>query len=316
VVSALLLAGFLLAGEEPTAGAVRVEGGGACPSPADVAQRLAPLLPPAAPDRAARRAVLSREGRELRVELREADGAVLAHRHLGAAPCGDLAAAAAVVIATWEVELRGRGVLGLWPESAQPRPAAPPAPPPPPAVRAAPPSVPSRIELAIGAAALGGAGASGGVAAGALVEARGRRPGGILGLTLALLWQGERSLPLAGGSVAWRRTAVVLGPSLRRPLGARGVAVEADAGVVAAALLLRGAGFSRDAVLAVFDPGATVSARVSVRAGSLIPWIGAGIWAWPVTHETAVQGATGAGTRDLPRGEVFISLGLALGVRP
>jgi hypothetical protein len=314
VVSVLLLAAFL-AGDEASAGAVKVEGGGGCPSPADVAARLEPLLPPGPAEAAPRRALMSRDGRDLRVELRDADGAVLAFRRLGAAACGDLAAAAAVVIATWEVELRGRGVVGLWPDAPPP----PPPPPPPPVVRAPPPAPPApALEVALGGAALVAAGASGGLAPGLLLELRGARPAGWLGGTVGLILEGDRSLPLEGGFVTWRRAVLLAGAFARRPIRSGVVGLEADAGAMAAVLSLRGVGFTQDDTLAVMDAGATASGRLTLRILSLRPWVGAGVRVWPIAREAAVAGPSGASApgRNLPRGEVFVALGLALGVRP
>jgi hypothetical protein len=150
------------------------------------------------------------------------------------------------------------------------------------------------------------------------MELRGSRPGSWLGGTLGVLLEGDRSLALQGGSVTWRRAAVLAGVFVRHPVRSGLVGLEADAGAMAAVLSLRGVGFTQDDDLAVVDAGAAASGRITFRIFSLRPWIGAGVRAWPITHEAAVLGASGASApgRNLPRGEAFVALGLALGVRP
>jgi hypothetical protein len=290
-------------------GSLGIEGASACPSPADVSDRLKPLLPPGQPAGPPHRARLARDGRELRLELRDAQGGVLARRRFTAAPCADLAAAAAVVIATWEVELRGRGALGLWLEPV-PAPSAGP-----PAVRA--PSVPaprSALELTLGAAALGGAGSVGGIVPGALIEARAGRPPSAAGIWAALAVEGDRTLALAGGTADWQRVVAAAGPRGRWPLGAGRLALEVDAGLLAALLLVRGSAFPRNHDAATFDPGGSASVRLVARAGVVRPWVGAVAWLWPMIHEVAVTGGTE--TRSLPRVEGFLAVGLALAVHP
>jgi hypothetical protein len=180
---------------------------------------------------------------------------------------------------------------------------------------AAPPPPARRFELTLGAALVGAAAASGGMAPGVLVEARGGRTEGRLGAVAALLFEGERSLALDGGEVAWRRMAFMAGVSARWPSPSRDLALEVDAALIGAALFLHGIGFTRDDTVTALDPGATVGARVTLRARLVRPWVGAGVRAWPVAHQALVAGAS-PGSRDLPRGEVFVALGLALGVRP
>jgi hypothetical protein len=173
----------------------------------------------------------------------------------------------------------------------------------------------------VGVAGVGGgavtSGTTGGVTAGALVEVRGGPAADHLGGGLALLWQTERTLILDGGAVRWRRPALLATVRWRWPLGDGRAALEIDAGAAAALLLLRGAGFARNQDVTAFDPGATASARLTARLGArapVLPFVAAGTWLWPTAHETAVDGASG--TRVVPRGDVYLAVGLALGLRP
>src|SRR5262245_18610084 len=79
-------------------GLVEVEGVGECPRASEVAERLRALLPDQAPDVARDRALLAGRGGELEVTLLGPRGESLASRRIPAtAPCGELAAAAAVM---------------------------------------------------------------------------------------------------------------------------------------------------------------------------------------------------------------------------
>lgn len=89
--------------------AVSVKGNTRCPSAADVGTRVAAMLPLVATARAPDVAELDeidRGGPNLRLTLRRPDGALIGQRLLAREySCAELAAAAAVIIATWESDV-------------------------------------------------------------------------------------------------------------------------------------------------------------------------------------------------------------------
>src|SRR5437762_394452 len=88
------------------AGGIVVEGTTDCPDAAGVRDRATDLLPRESSRSGADRVVLSREGGELEIDLRSADGTPLASRRIAAiGTCEELREASAVIIATWETEL-------------------------------------------------------------------------------------------------------------------------------------------------------------------------------------------------------------------
>jgi hypothetical protein len=261
---------------------------------------------------APRRARLSRDGRGLRVELFAPDGTLLAHRSLGAAACVDLAAAAAVVLATWEIELRGRGTLGLWLEPPQPPPEPPRAAPASLVVlRPSPPpgAAPRAYVLALGAGVLTEAsrdGVNGAVLLDAGVHAKGRT----LGLGAGLIGLGGQTLSLDAGQASWRRLALIAGPRWRVERAAW--AFEAEVAGVGAWVWFRGSGFTRNREVNAFDPGGSAALRASLRLGPWLPWVGAGMLVWPVRRDLVVEG--GSATRSLARVEVLAGAGSAFEV--
>jgi len=277
--------------------AVEVSGASTCPTPAEVEARLRPLLPEA--EAVSRHAVrLLREGDVLRIELSDRDGAPLANRRLKAsAACAELASAVAVVVATWEVELRGRGVLGMWLAS-------------PPAEASVGPLRASRT-MSIGFGAFGAVAASSTTAAG-LVEAAAGTAQGRWEALFALRGVADHRVPLAAGTVRWRRVVLGAGPRLTLRTGPWRLSATAEA--MLALLLMRGEGFDRDLDDAALDPGASLTLRVGVEASSVMPWLGGTLMGWPLVRSVAVEGL--AADQRMPRLEVLLGAGLTLAFGP
>ncbi len=268
------------------AGPVVVEGSSGCPTPQQVADALAPLLPDgrtvARPDRAR----LAPADGALEVELVDAAGARLGLRRVMAnASCADLAGAAAVIVATWEAELHPGLTAPLsLPASAPPRPLA--------------------WEVAAGLT-----GFYDGVApaAGASVEASLGRPG--LAARVAVSGELPREAPLGPGRVAWTRPALSLGARWRFARGRLRIDLYAEA--IAALLVVGGRGFDTPHQDYDFDPGLGGGARLALRFGRVAPWVGVGVRGW-LRRQTAVTPEP-TGSLDLPRIEGSLSLGVAVG---
>jgi hypothetical protein len=278
-----------------------ISGAAGCPSPEEVEARLRPLLPAGESSVTGHRAVLARGPGAVTVELQDASGARLASRRLPAArvSCADLASAAAVIVATWEVELRGRGAVGLWLEA--------PAPPPP--VVLAPER--TGAEVALGAGLFGAAVKSSLTGAlGVELEAGSRKRA--LGASLALFGMGSHSTPLAPGATRWQRAGVMLGGRA----GLRGERLLADLGLfgVASLLSLEGGGFELNHSDTALDLGVAASPRVGVRVGGALLWAGATLLIWPTARTLEVTGSRVSGV--LPRWDILAGLGARFLVNP
>ena len=277
---------------------VIVQGSSDCPTPGEVATRVEALVPPAG--RPVGVAELSSAGPDLRLVLRDGAGALAGERRLPRADlgCGELATAAATVIATWASDVH--------PEFAPPAAAAA-------TVSAAAAARASRSNLGFTAAlgllgSLAPEGDDAGWAAGAVVAGAVHR--GPLGGRLALAFQTERSFPVGTGRALTRRWVASLGPVHRLDEGTGPVRVEVGAAAVASWLTVRGTGFARDlSEDGEADLGAAGSVAVALRRkGPFTPFaeLGGTWWARP---RSAVDLATGA-RRALPRLEASLTLGI------
>jgi len=268
-VLALVAAGALGAGPRRVA----VESATGCPAAAEVEQRLAVLLPPAAAGEAPARATIVEEGGALRVRLVGADGALLAERALTiAASCADRANVVAVVIAAWDVAQRAEHVE----DPTLPHAARPPAPPTTLAAVVPPPAPPAgpRLELSFAPAVTLADGAA--LPSGALAAALwGRR----LGARAGLLGLGPHDDALGDGRARWSRVGVSL------ELGARARGrfgrLDGHAGVVAGAVVASGSGFDVDRATGGFAPAALAGLDWSYVFGRGFLGAGASASVWP-----------------------------------
>ena len=199
--------------------------------------------------------------------------------------CDALAAAAAVSIAAWSAQWAAPEIS--WPGGHVPG---------------------GRLAWEVGAAGAGSWTPDGATAGGTIVASLGDARSG-WGGTGALLFEGSRGLPLAGGGeAAWEREAFSLGPELRFAWGrwALRVAAEGVVAVVAAS----GQGLSVDESSASVDPGAALSARLSVRLGPVRPFLG--LWGFYWLRQEAAE-VSGTAAAALPQQELVAALGLAFG---
>jgi hypothetical protein len=278
VVGALTLVGLLAA-------AVPVTGGSTCPRPEEVSAELARILPSSGPT-AGPSARLEQSGSGLRIELFDAAGALVGKRVLeGSARCADLAAASAVVIATW--------VAGLAPTAP---PVEPPAAPPPSALPA-PERLPYSFELGVGA--LGSY--SNGFGLGVEICAALTPESGAYGAQVSVAALGAHDLSLGAGTATWQRFALGLGAHRRFRPGSWKIDVKADA--VGALLAVAGDENNPEASSTRFGPGLSVGARATAEPGL---WFGAFATGWLKGEEVA----WGAHPK-LPQFEVFLAAGVA-----
>ncbi|MHB8416636.1 MAG: hypothetical protein ACYDCL_01070 [Myxococcales bacterium] len=299
--------------------AISIEGGSTCPAPDLVQERLAPLLPRDQQAAQAHVARIERSGDDLVVELRNRGGELLASRRLRLAgdSCAARAKTIAVLLAAWEVRLRG---VDAELPAPVPVPAPAPAPPPPPpaaATRAAPPAAvatrkvdaaPRRIALELGAAALASI-TSGQVAFGGLVTAVLGPSRGLWVLVADLDGVGNHTAQYGGAGLAeWYRFGLGLGPGLR--LRWRWVIVEGDAMVSVSWLQIQGVGFSNDQASGDVDVAMGGGLRIATSVGKLHPWVGVRVKGWLRGERVQVSGL--AGPQQLPNVEVLPALGCDL----
>jgi hypothetical protein len=280
---------------------VEVAGSGDCPTPGEVTARVAALLPPSA--QAPGTVEVGAVTGELRVLLRQPDGAVAAERRLPVAglACADLAAAAAAVIATWTSDVH--------PDFAPSRPPAPalvvsagarPA--------AAGPAFAAALGAVASAAPAGGdAGWAAGVEVAGLVYGAART----LGARLAVGSATERRFAVGGGRAFARRWVAALGPVYALDGGGGPLRVELGAGAALSWFTVRGGGFARNLSDGEVDYGGGASLALSLRRRWWAPFTALEATAWP-RRRTAVDLETGV-TRSLPRAELGLVLGLRAG---
>jgi hypothetical protein len=279
-----------------------IEGQSRCPTPAEVSEHLARLVPGSGTGRTGHEphAYLSDSKRFVNIELLSPDGGLLAERRLDrAAPCADLAEAVAVILAAWQAKFSP----ALAPAEVSP---------PPPAFVGSPSEVESRraVELDMGVAALmsivGGEAALGAKLEGALF------PFGLpLGLDGALSLTAPHTQSFASPAVKakWIRPALSLGPGLR--LRGRPLVLDIHGSAVLALLHVEGEGLQQTSS----DTGAQFGLAAGLRGlwissyGAV--WAGADLFIYPGRDRLTAVNYGEFGT--LPHLELQIALGISLG---
>ena len=295
-----------------------------CPSPADVAQRIRPLLPAGtgfqSSDWIELAEVPSRRPGTVDVEVRlERAGAAAplgVRRIERAGRCDEVADAVAVVAATWitEFTLPAPAVPALpAPDAGAGAPPQPtPAPRSGPSVAAsvaspAPPEAPSANAFALGG--FGGAltGGSGGPTGLFGLEGELRRR--VLLARFAVSATGARELSLTTGRASWQRivATAAVGADLWR--GQRAF-VDATLGPMLGVITARGIGLDMSTAATGLDVGIAPGLRVgrSLLRDGVLGWVAVGGALWLRDRILAVDGD--AETRTLPRFEAEISAGL------
>jgi hypothetical protein len=279
--------------------AVTVVGSSECPSPAEVAVQLAPLLPASA--MVPNIALLETRGSSVHIVLSSSDGDRIGERQLErSGTCDELAAAAAVVIATWQTAVRREFVTPL---------------PSPPAGQAhasrKPASSPAATKRMEGEVDVG-LGMSfdmvGHAAAGAL--GIWLAPAGFWGgLRVSAMLSGWRQEELGEGHLRWTRWALLLGPEARLLAGpaVASVRLQAAFGI----LRLTGGGFEENRSHQAPALAVGSGLRVALRSVGWRPWIGLEGLFWP-RAETAGE-IPGGSTFRIPRWQMVLGGGVAVG---
>jgi hypothetical protein len=313
MIGPLLAIALALAGGAAAAAPAELEvtGDSTCPTPTDVAARLADLLPPTADRRgipAGTHVVVTRGDAGTQLVLRGSRGEDLATRALPAeGSCADLAGAAAVVVAAWRADLDPE----LAPAVHLPAPAAP---PPAATVSASPPPaapVPPRsfaVGMGLLASETGGSLAPGAMLMGWL--GLGRR----LALDASVFGATSRSADVGAlpRVASWTRVALAVGPTLamRRDRIRGALHVQALAGL----LHVKGVGLDTVDSDTTVLVGAAVGARQEIVSGTSAFWMGLDVCLWPGDQRLVVQNVSEQA--HLSRVDVVVSAGLAFGNFP
>ena len=286
-------------------------GDSACPTPAEVRDRLAQLSNSTAGDPGSdqHRANLSSKDGMVHVELLGSDGRLLAERTLErTGSCADLAEAAAVVISTWEAEFRPNVATSV---------VLPPLAPSPPRANAeekvvqSPLVRPLRFDVGIGLLA---SIAGGEVVPGVTVAASLSPPERHLGLAAALLASSSHSQSLGSftGAAHWTRVAMMAGPQYRVTRNA--MMLDFHAGGAVALLRVAGVGLPSTAADTNVQFGLGAGLRGMRSWNNAAGWIGVDMLVYPGRDRLEIGGLGDSG--QLPRVEVQIATGLSLGRFP
>ena len=291
--------------------ALQVQGAGSCPSPAEVEEKLAPLLPVGFASGSTDRAAVAEEADgTLSVSLARADGKIIARRRLPrAATCGEQAQTVAVALAVWEAQIHPEISLRLDRLAAAPTPsstASPPAADGDLVIQRAGGNPPSRpLDLGVGAAAMG-AWQPGSIAPGARLDAVLGTARGAWRARLSVVGLGTHSESLPPGEARWWRLYFALGADYAFPLGRRWDLALGAAGVLGVATV-EGAGYTTDRTTRTTDLGVESMLRVDLRLGGVRPWLGLALVTWLRQQTVDVTGR--AASLVLPRAEPMIALG-------
>jgi hypothetical protein len=296
---------------------VRVEAQ-ACPSGPEVGQALASMLPSVPSSTQQDVAHVSRSGRELRIDLVDRDAAVIAERSLDVdGSCAELAALAAVVIASWESDVHPEfarspeePILATLDKNPSEEVTTPSLPPPLPSIvpPILPPILPSSAsyEVAIGPSlSLAGSVAAGGMLIGTWI------PRGV-GWGLHILAAGEsaRTIDLGQGQAHWRRWMGSLEPDWRVVRGR--TALDFHAGLALGWLSATGVNFpGTNRSQTSVSPGVTLGVRSSWRLTRHLA-IGLDLAGLYWTRAQTVSSDAVASQQEIPHFQVLASVGLAL----
>jgi hypothetical protein len=296
----------------PGGRAPAIEGSGTCPTPAEVARKLRPLLGDGTVGEGGDRVRIEPDEQALRVALVAADGRVRGVRHVDRRhDCDELAEAAAIIVASWQ---------GQAPASDEPRRAAP----APGTVGRSPTAIsgvahsaravgepapePTGVRWFVGLGVVGNAVATGGggsIAPALALEANAAPSVRGFGLHLRALAGARASEPLPNGEAQWRRSALALGPAWS--WASDHVIVEADVSLAAALLRIGGTGYEGNESHAMLDVGALAGLRAHSRRG-LAAFAGVGAGFWP--RRTIAYQAPDLVGSALPRWQWLLEAGL------
>jgi hypothetical protein len=292
--------------------ALGIQAPGTCPSTADVALRLAPLLPPESESSASDSASLDEAADgSLTVSLARSDGEVIASRRLPRAPtCAEQAETVAVTLAVWETRLHSpvslrldrlppvpssttvASVVAVPDEDLVARP-----------VEVGSPT--SGLSLALGGGVAGGW-QPGSWAPGGRLEMMLARPDSPWRGHLSVVGLGAHTTSLPPGQAGWWRTYLAFGADYSIPLGSRFTAVAGAAGA-AGLVSIGGSGYLIDHHTWSADWGAEILTRIEWRRGRVRSWFGLALVTW-VRHQN-LELTAGQTAAVLSRAEPMAALG-------
>ncbi len=270
--------------------AVIVRGTSACPSPSDVAAKLAPLV--RASNHPADVGDISRQGSTLWISLSRAYGRHVGTQTVEGTDCDDLAEAAAVILASWENDEARRDGLSLSPP-------------------AAPSEIPRSPRRRTWDVALGVGGVLADQAFSPAVMANGSlAPGaGALGVRLGGGFAGWGTVELPHGQVHWNRFMIGGGPKLAWATSS--LVAEGHVGAYLGWVRSTGEAFSDNRSDGGLEFSFMGAARFSMVEGGVQPWIEGALAVWPspvVAYELPTQAEA-----RLPAWGVYVLAGVLFG---
>lgn len=266
-------------------GALKVAGASTCPAPAAVAAQLHRMLPSEVKGELV--ALVEPAPRGVRLELRSPSGESLESKLLeGQGACQELAAAAAVVVATWLTELDS-GALE------PPEPARPPGP------DRSPPETDLGFDVAAGVT---GSLSETGVSLGVLLTTTLTPPGGGYGARLSVAALSPKAVRVGPGVVTCQRFGLGLGAQRRLLLEAWRLDLSFE--VAPALLALTGDEKAAAASTAAFDLGMWAGVRAMSPPGL---WVGLFGHGWLLPRGFSVEGQSA----EAPRLEVSLAAGIS-----
>lgn len=288
--------------------AIQIHATGNCPSAADIAQRISPLLGDGAAASALDVATIthSADG-TLLVSLDDSGGRPIGERRFPrGGNCGDRAETIAVTLAIWEAQIHPEIALRL--DRLSPEAATPAVPAPPQVAIRTPVSegVPStRTALSLGAA-VAGDWQSGAWAPAARLELGLGRVDARWRARLAAIGVGLHTQNVAAGQARWWRAAIALGADFDVARGRRW-AVVLGGGALGGLVSISGAGYAVNRTSRSVDVGAEAGVRGEWRPGRVRPWLGVSVIGWLRRQALDLQGD--ATSSILPRVEPMMAVG-------
>ena len=269
-----------------------VVGDSACPTATEVAAHLE-NIGGLAPGRSAR---ITRVENALTIKLIADPAQLVGERTFEVAgeSCSDLAEAAAVILAALQSESASKESEVSFPrESTQRKPSLP--------------SSRRSLTYDLGAAFVADFAGSAFAPGGEIEASIGR--GHWLG-RIALSGSAARSLALGTGRVDWFRVSPSLGPELRFLW--KHVLLDVHVDLQLAALHVSGAHFGTNLQKFQFDPGLGAGARLGIRAGPFVPFVGVAVVGWFLSQESSASGPSPA-TVTVPQFDLLLLAGIGVG---
>lgn len=269
-------------------GAIEVAGATACPAAPQVEARLAELPP----TRLMLRAELSDDSDDgaLRLTLRREGNELVGQRTVRlTTDCAARAGTVAVMLSAWAGELDGPRLV---PHLVQPL--------------ATPVAAPTPWRFHVGVGVVGDLSGSRATWGGALEVSAGPAAAWVRALVMMSTTDVYR-VPLGGGTVAWQRAVLGLGPRLSHELGRFELGI--DAQVLGALVAAAASGFARNESTLGADIGGGAGVRMVFRPfAELGVWVRLGGQVWPSRQRLAVDGVAAVAILPLTTWELALGL--------